>query len=58
MVNPEDGGNMFSKMSVPTMAIWYKVPKDIYNRYHLESIPKDSVLQPYIVSLYGEANQQ
>jgi hypothetical protein len=30
--NPENGGNMFSKTSVPTRATWYKVLGDIYRR--------------------------
>jgi hypothetical protein len=29
--NPENGGNMFSEMSVQTKATWYKVPEGIYN---------------------------
>jgi hypothetical protein len=47
--NSEEGGDMFSETSVLTRAIQYRVR---------DSISEDSVLQPYIVFLYGEADQQ
>jgi hypothetical protein len=31
LTNPEDGDDMFSETSVQTIAIWYKVPKGIFN---------------------------
>jgi hypothetical protein len=56
--NPEDGVDIFSETSVRTRSTGYKVPGDIYNRYDGESTPEDFVVQPYIVSLYGEADEQ
>jgi hypothetical protein len=44
-------------VSVLTTATRCKVPKHIYHWYHRENIPEDSVLRPYIVSIYEEVNQ-
>jgi hypothetical protein len=54
---PEDGGDIFSETSDLITATRYKVPKDIYHRFRRENIPEDSVLGPYRVFLYGEADQ-
>jgi hypothetical protein len=55
---PEDGGDVFSETLGLTRATRSNTPQDIYNFYRRENIPEDSVLTPYILSLYGEANQQ
>jgi hypothetical protein len=41
---PEDGDDMFSETSVQNSATCNKVPEELFNSYHHESIPEDSVL--------------
>jgi hypothetical protein len=49
---------MFSEKSGLTRVTLRNTPEDIRHCYRLEHIPEDRVLQPYIASLYGEANQE
>jgi hypothetical protein len=45
--NPEDEGVMSSGTSVQITGTGRKAPQGNYRRYHCESTPEDSVLQPY-----------
>jgi hypothetical protein len=38
--------------------LWDIIPKDIWHCYRRENMPENSILRPYMVSLYGEANQE